>query len=702
MKTINEINLRDLIESETGRKFNRDNKMLCPFHSEKIPSFSIKFDSKANKWKWKCFGGCDESGDAIDFIRKFKNMTYIEAIRYLGIEENSKEVNSNFEKVRKRIEWEIEKLDYRKNLKLSALYKFEDKKNVEVYYKAKFVNEKGEKSITYYSIDYDGKVVNKRLSDEVPYNYYSMLMQLRSNKSIVIVEGEKDVDTLNKLGYIATSFKGFSRGTDFDFECFRNAKVIFCGDTGEAGKKYLEQIKQYMFNIVESFMVIELPGIEKLGDNADITDWLENGHTKEELEAAFEDGWDIKKNLVYKYVEEKVNRNNEKIYTPIKIWENLECLLNSKNIKIRYNKLSKEMECIGNVSSTYGENAIIEDIYSLNMKAGLNLTYEGVMRGLRRISVKNSYSPVQEFLLSAYKRWDGSKNNIDKLCDTVIQKDSFNESIKKLYIKKWLLNAVNIAFNERGMYGTEGMLVFQGKQGLRKTSWVKQLVPQYEWVKTGSDINPADKDSIFKNTKYWFVELGEIDTTFKYDIGKLRQFITEGIDEYRRPYERISEKHNRLTCFFGTVNRKDFLIDETGNRRYWVIPVEKVCIEKFKEIDLFNLWGEVMYLWKSKEKHYFDQQELELLNLINQEFTKETEEYNILSDKLDWNKPKEEWIKYSPTDLAEILGVKSRKLKGELAKFDIEQERENDKSRSRYYLCPPLKESIYNELKINN
>ena len=33
---------------------------------------------------------------------------------------------------------------------------------------------------------------------------------------------------------------------------------------------------------------------------------------------------------------------------------------------------------------------------------------------------------------------------------------------------------------------------------------------------------------------------------------------------------------HRKTSFYATVNNEEFLKDETGNRRYWVIPVEKI------------------------------------------------------------------------------------------------------------------------------
>lgn len=51
----------------------------CPFHNEKTPSFSVS----PIKGIYKCFG-CGETGTSIGFLMKHENMSYVEAIRYLG------------------------------------------------------------------------------------------------------------------------------------------------------------------------------------------------------------------------------------------------------------------------------------------------------------------------------------------------------------------------------------------------------------------------------------------------------------------------------------------------------------------------------------------------------------------------------------------------------------------------------------------
>lgn len=52
---------------------------LCPFHSEKTPSFSVSPDAGL----YYCFG-CGKGGDVITFVREVENLEYMEAVRFLA------------------------------------------------------------------------------------------------------------------------------------------------------------------------------------------------------------------------------------------------------------------------------------------------------------------------------------------------------------------------------------------------------------------------------------------------------------------------------------------------------------------------------------------------------------------------------------------------------------------------------------------
>lgn len=68
---------------------------LCPLHTEKHPSFKV--DSE--KQSFYCFG-CSFGGDVVSFIQKYKNLSFKEALRYLGI--NGKPYKPDTKELKKR------------------------------------------------------------------------------------------------------------------------------------------------------------------------------------------------------------------------------------------------------------------------------------------------------------------------------------------------------------------------------------------------------------------------------------------------------------------------------------------------------------------------------------------------------------------------------------------------------------------------
>jgi DNA primase len=69
--------ISDYVDLDTS---SRQPKALCPFHSERSPSFVIYPETGS----WRCFGSCAEGGDVISFVMKQENLSFPEALENLA------------------------------------------------------------------------------------------------------------------------------------------------------------------------------------------------------------------------------------------------------------------------------------------------------------------------------------------------------------------------------------------------------------------------------------------------------------------------------------------------------------------------------------------------------------------------------------------------------------------------------------------
>ena len=302
---------------------------------------------------------------------------------------------------------------------------------------------------------------------------------------------------------------------------------------------------------------------------------------------------------------------------PLNTWENLEWLLTQYGIKSRYNEISKDVvvtipgKDYGNDASA---NSALTEIVSLCARNGM--PSGSCAEYVKLIAMSNRYNPASEFITA--KPWDGVSRIYD-LCDTLETAEGFDRSLVLMMVRRWLISAVAAAMQPTGFY-SKGVLVLQGEQSLGKTAWFRSLVPPTlrELIKVGATIDPANKDSVSSAIGRWMVELGELDATFrKSDIARLKSFISQDRDEIRRPYDRLESTYQRRTVFFASVNPKHFLADDTGNVRWWTIPVTRINYEH--DIDMQQVWAEVAQLYREGERWWMNADEEAMLEQVNKE-----------------------------------------------------------------------------------
>ncbi|ANN86162.1 DNA primase [Enterobacter phage Arya] len=302
---------------------------------------------------------------------------------------------------------------------------------------------------------------------------------------------------------------------------------------------------------------------------------------------------------------------------PLNTWENLDWMLSQYGITSRYNEISKDV-VVSIPGKDYGNDASANcSLAEISSLCARNRMPKGdVGDYIKLIGVANRFNPAADFITS--KPWDGTSRIYD-LCDTLETAPGFDRSLVLMLVRRWLISAVAAAMQPTGFW-SKGVLVLQGEQSLGKTAWFRALVPDLHrnLVKIGATIDPSNKDSISSAIGHWMVELGELDATFrKADIARLKSFISQDRDDLRRPYDRLESKYQRRTVFFASVNPKHFLADDTGNVRWWTIPVTSVNYEH--DIDTQQLWAEVAQLFRDGERWWLEPHEEQALEQVNRD-----------------------------------------------------------------------------------
>ena len=265
--------------------------------------------------------------------------------------------------------------------------------------------------------------------------------------------------------------------------------------------------------------------------------------------------------------------------------------LEQQGITIKYNEITRKVNITG--LEKYNSNYIV-DSFPVIAYNDLNLLYKKcsinvVQDFIKVITMNNAYNPVLEMIDNG--KWDG-QDRLEELYK--IMKLENDDNLSKTLIYKWLWQNISMLRNNKGEYGADGLLVLKGGQGIGKTSFARKMALKNEWFSEGTTLDVRNKDSITSAGSCWICELGEIESTFKADINALKGFITKSVDKYRVPYGRTDEDFPRRTSFIGTCNSDEYLIDETGNRRFWTIPLnDRMDLNALAKFDALQLYLQV-------------------------------------------------------------------------------------------------------------
>lgn len=272
--------------------------------------------------------------------------------------------------------------------------------------------------------------------------------------------------------------------------------------------------------------------------------------------------------------------------------QNIAHLLAGYGIRVEYNVISKKLRISMPGMQSSPENALNVAMSKIISLATLNSISTGSIPSyISTIADHHQVNEVADWITQA--PWDG-EDRVPAIVATLTTREDFPYELKRTLIYCWLLSAVAAALLPSGFFA-RGVLTLQGPQGLGKTSWIRRLVTptmlQDTTVLLSHHLDAGHKDSVITAVSHWIVELGELDSSFKKDIARLKGFITGASDKVRRPYAMADSEYQRRTVFCATVNEENFLVDTTGNSRWWTLPV--TAIDYQHNVDMQQLFAQL-------------------------------------------------------------------------------------------------------------
>ncbi len=338
---------------------------------------------------------------------------------------------------------------------------------------------------------------------------------------------------------------------------------------------------------------------------------------------------------------------------------NVEHMLNAYGLIARYNTIKKKQELLVPGLSCIQDNLDNTAWTCATNLAAINKIYNGnTERYIQAICNVNHYNPVAEWIES--KPWDG-EDRLFPLINTLKTSNEYDPQLKRTLIHKWTRSAVAAIFWPSG-FSARGVLVLQGPQASGKTSWVRATISdpalREAVMKLDHHLDGSNKDTVITAVTHWIVEIGELDSSFRKDIARLKGLITADTDKVRLPYHRRDSEFPRRTVFCATVNSQHFLVDDTGNSRWWTIPVTSINYEH--GIDMQQFWAQIRAEFLAGDVQWWLTPEEEiLLNTYNRNHRAVNTIRERLEAQLDLDAPKSERKFHTATHALQAIGIAS-------------------------------------------
>ena len=262
----------------------------------------------------------------------------------------------------------------------------------------------------------------------------------------------------------------------------------------------------------------------------------------------------------------------------------------------------------------------LENVYSIaatKLGKALSVIYE-----------RTKFHPIRDYLNSV--DWDGEKRVDHVFIDYMGAADT---EYTRAVTRKTLCAAVARVFKPGVKF--DYMLTFVGRQGLGKSSLIGKLGKQ--WF-SDSFSTVQGKEAYEQIQGVWLVEMAELSGLKKADVESTKHYISKREDRYRVAYGERVENFPRQCIFFGSTNKRDFLRDPTGNRRFWPVDIGTPVKNLFTDLtddEIDQIWAEAVHLYQKGETLFLSKELEDTAYKVQEEHSEIDERTGLIQKYLD-------------------------------------------------------------------
>ena len=232
-----------------------------------------------------------------------------------------------------------------------------------------------------------------------------------------------------------------------------------------------------------------------------------------------------------------------------------------------------------------------------------------------RSSLSPNYNPVHEFLAGC-GTWDGKRDYIGQLARRV---PCSHPAWQRLF-HRWFLGMVAGWLGKSRDYGNAVVPLLVGRQGCRKSTFCKLLVPHSlrEYYIDDLKLDNAEQAERVLG-RMMLVNIDEYNAKTDREQAKIKRLLTERDVQVRKMRSDQYVMVQRMASFIATTNERQPLNDATGSRRYLCVEVTGT-IDTESALNYQQLYAQALYELEHGEPYYMSREEEQLMEEHNQRF----------------------------------------------------------------------------------